>query len=158
MLSFPTRALTVGAISVNGDLDHDDKVWLEGDQRPASALQVSGRLSVAGAGRYYFSGSFAGFALGECRRCLVEVKTEIGAEAHLLFADAEAGIESDDDPDVFPLSNGRSGVEVDLRPALREQWLLEVPAFVLCRPDCKGLCPTCGLNLNQGVCSHARKP
>jgi uncharacterized protein len=155
MLSFPTRTLTVGAIQVKGDLDPDDKVWLEGDQRPASALQVTGRLSVAGAGRFYFSGTFSGSTLGECRRCLVEVSTEIGADAHLLFADAEAEVESDDDPDVFPLSNGRSGDEVDLRPALREQWLLEVPAFVLCRPDCKGLCPTCGRNLNQGVCNHA---
>jgi uncharacterized protein len=157
MLSFPTRALAVGAVQVNGDLDPDDKVWIEGDLRPAGAVRVTGRLSAAGAGRFYFSGKFVGSALGECRRCLVEVKSEIGSDSHLLFADAEAEVESDADPDVFPLSAGRSGSEVDLRPALREQWLLEVPAFVLCRPDCKGLCPTCGLNLNQGVCSHARK-
>ena len=149
--------MAAGAIQVKGDLDPDDKVWLEGDVRPAGELQVSGRLSAAGAGRFYFSGRFSGSTLGECRRCLVEVSTEIGAEVHLLFADAEAEVESDEDPDVFPLSAGRSGSEVDLRSALREQWLLEVPAFVLCRPDCKGLCPTCGLNLNQGVCSHARK-
>ena len=155
MLSFPTRALTVAAVQVKGGLDPDDKVWIEGDQRPSSVVRVSGRLSVAGAGRFYFSGKFDGSTLGECRRCLVEVKTTIGADAHLLFADADAEVESDDDPDVFPLSTGRSGSEVDLRPALREQWLLEVPAFVLCRPDCKGLCPTCGLNLNLGVCSHA---
>jgi uncharacterized protein len=157
MLSFPTQALSVGAVQVSGDLDRDDKVWLEGDGRPSSAVHVTGRLSVAGAGRYYFSGKFAGSTLGECRRCLVEVKSDIGAEAHLLFADAEAEVESDDDPDVFPLALGRGGLVVDLRPALREQWLLEVPAFVLCRPDCKGLCLTCGANLNQGACSCTRK-
>ena len=156
MLSFPTRSLSQGAVQVHGDLDPDDRVWLEGDQRPSEGLRVTGRLSGAGAGRFYFSGRFSGTGLGECRRCLVEVKSEIGAEAILLFA--EDGTEGADDPDVFPLGRGRNGTEVDLRPALREQWLLEVPAFVLCHADCKGRCPTCGVNLNQGACSHARKP
>ena len=45
--------------------------------------------------------------------------------------------------------------ELDLRPALREQWLLRSLAFVLCRDDCKGLCPTCGADLNAGACDCA---
>jgi uncharacterized protein len=155
MLSFPTRSLLQGAIQVTGDIEPDDRIWQEVDQRPLGGVRVTGRLSGAGAGRFYFSGKFAGSTLGECRRCLVEVQSAIAGEAHLLFAESETG--DDDDPDVFPLIVGRNGSEVDLRPALREQWLLEVPAFVLCRPDCKGLCPTCGANLNQGACSHARK-
>jgi len=155
MLSFPTRSLLRGAVQVAGDLDPDDKVWIEGDQRPVDAVRVTGRLSVAGEGRYYFSGRFSGTTLGECRRCLVEVKSVVSGDLKLVFAEAE--IEGADEADVFPLNRGRSGSEVDVRPALREQWLLDVPAFVLCRPDCKGLCPTCGLNLNQGECSHARK-
>jgi len=157
MLSFPTQSLASKAVQVKGGLDPDDKVWLEGDERPVAPLEVTGRLSAAGSGRFYFSGRIAGATLSQCRRCLVEVKSEVGAEAHLLFVDDEAGVEGGDDPDVFPLSRGRSGEEVDLRPALREQWLLEVPAFVLCRPDCKGLCTTCGANLNQGACSCTRK-
>ena len=157
MLSFPTQTVSVAAIHVKGGLDRDDQVWLEGDIRPVENIQIIGRLSTAGAGRYYFSGNFAGATLGECRRCLVEVRTEVGADANLIFADTEAEEEGGDDPDVFPLGRGRSGAEVDLRPALREQWLLEAPAFVLCRPDCKGLCPTCGANLNLGACSCARK-
>jgi uncharacterized protein len=35
---------------------------------------------------------------------------------------------------------------------VREQWLLAVPTFLLCRDDCKGLCPTCGVDLNAGEC------
>ena len=45
--------------------------------------------------------------------------------------------------------------ELDLRPALREQWLLHVPGYALCRDDCKGLCPTCGAELNAGPCDCA---
>jgi uncharacterized protein len=156
MLSFSTQSLSVAAVQVKGDLDRDDQVWVEGDVLPEEVIRVTGRVSTAGAGRYYFSGRFSGAALGECRRCLVEVRTEIGADASLIFADTEAEEEGGEDPDVFPLSRGRSGAEVDLRPALREQWLLEAPAFVLCRPDCKGLCPTCGANLNLGACSCAQ--
>ena len=157
MLSFPTQSLSVAAIQVKGDLDRDDQVWVEGDVMPVGGIQVTGRLSTAGAGRYYFHGKFAGATMGECRRCLVEVNADVAGESILIFGDTEAVEEGDEDPDVFPLGRGRSGLEVDLRPALREQWLLEAPAFVLCRPDCKGLCPTCGANLNLGACSCATK-
>jgi uncharacterized protein len=157
MLSFPTQSISAAAILVKGSLDRDDQVWLEGDVRPVEDIRITGRLSTAGAGRYYFSGKFSGATLGDCRRCLVEVGSEVGADANLIFADTEAQEEGGEDPDVFPLSRGRSGTEVDLRPALREQWLLQAPAFVLCRPDCKGLCPTCGANLNLGACSCAKK-
>lgn len=41
---------------------------------------------------------------------------------------------------------------VDLGEALREYALLELPMQPLCKPDCKGLCPTCGADLNAGDC------
>ena len=31
---------------------------------------------------------------------------------------------------------------------------METPFVVLCKPDCKGLCPVCGANLNEGDCEH----
>lgn len=47
---------------------------------------------------------------------------------------------------------------IDLAPLLREYTLLEVPINPICRPDCKGLCPICGQNLNQRDCSHHLEP
>lgn len=41
---------------------------------------------------------------------------------------------------------------VELDPILREQIVLEEPIQHLCRPDCRGLCPHCGVNLNQQSC------
>ena len=41
---------------------------------------------------------------------------------------------------------------VDLTPNIREDILLELPQRALCGPKCKGLCPTCGKNLNEGAC------
>ena len=144
MLSFDIRTLSQGAVQVEGDLHADDSVWLEHDIRPVGNVHVTGRLSGAGSGRYYFSGAFTGTAAGECRRCLTPVESAVSGDAHFLFADADD--ENADEPDVFPI--GELGTMLDLRPALREQWLLEAPALPLCRPECLGLCPTCGVDLN----------
>lgn len=152
MLSFDIRTLSQGAIQVEGDLTAQDRVWLETDTRPVSDVRVTGRLSGAGSGRYYFSGAFTGIAAGECRRCLVPVESAVRGEAHLLYADADD--ENADEPDVYPI--GDLGTMLDLKPAIREQWLLEVPALPLCRPDCKGFCPKCGADLNAGP--HACSP
>ena len=42
-----------------------------------------------------------------------------------------------------------------LEDALREQVLLDLPMKILCQPDCKGLCPQCGKDLNAGPCGCA---
>lgn len=44
--------------------------------------------------------------------------------------------------------------QIDLSPLVREYMLLAVPIQPLCMPDCKGLCPICGANQNEGVCNH----
>ena len=41
---------------------------------------------------------------------------------------------------------------LDLDELLTEDLLLDVPSKFLCSPDCKGLCPSCGKNLNHGDC------
>ncbi|MFH1079129.1 MAG: DUF177 domain-containing protein [Pseudomonadota bacterium] len=41
---------------------------------------------------------------------------------------------------------------IDLDPLIIEQVLLQIPMKVLCREDCKGLCPHCGIDLNQNHC------
>lgn len=146
MLSFDIRTLSQGAHQVHADLPAEDEVWMEGDVRPVGAVHVTGRISGAGQGRFYFSGGLTGIAAGECRRCLAPVETPVSSDAHFLFADADD--ENADEPDVFPIAE--LGTMLDLRPAVREQWLLEAPALPLCRPDCLGLCPACGADLNAG--------
>jgi len=45
---------------------------------------------------------------------------------------------------------------VDLTSQLREDILLELPQRALCRESCRGLCPQCGQDLNEGTCRCAR--
>lgn len=42
---------------------------------------------------------------------------------------------------------------IDLEPDIRQEIILNYPIKPLCKPDCKGLCPKCGKNLNEGGCS-----
>ena len=151
MLSFDIRSLASKAVQVDGELAADDPVWQEQDARPASPVHVVGRLSAAGTDRYYFSGHLEGEVAAECRKCLTDVTVSIAEDIQLLFVEADT--EGADDPDVYVV-DGRSH-DLDMRPALREQWLLAVPAFVQCRDDCQGLCPSCGTDLNTGACDCA---
>lgn len=149
MLSFDIRALESEAALVSGDLAADDPIWSAADARPGDAVHVEGRLSSAGAGRFYFSGKFSGRVTLECRKCLVEVTRDVSEDVHFIFAPA-GDPATEDDPDVFTYDPGAH--QLDVKPAVREGWLLSVPAFVECREDCKGLCLTCGADLNQGPC------
>jgi uncharacterized protein len=42
---------------------------------------------------------------------------------------------------------------LDLGEALRQYALISSPSKPLCQPDCAGICPTCGINLNEDRCT-----
>ena len=149
MLSFDISALEQHAIAVDDVLGPEDPIWQEGDPVPSAPLRVTGRLSTAGPGRYYWHGRIEGDVGMACRRCLSDAGAHVAGDEHIIFVDADD--EEADNPDVYPLDPRAE--ELDLRPAVREQWLLSVPAYVLCRDDCKGLCPSCGADLNRGACT-----
>jgi uncharacterized protein len=151
MLSFDLRTVEAKAVQVDAELAPNDSVWQHGDQVPAAPLRVTGRLSSAGSGGFVWHGRLEGAVVMSCRRCLTDVSAPVQDDAYVIFA--EAGSDETNDPDVYVLSE-RSN-QLDLTPAVREQWLLNVPAFVLCRDDCKGLCPKCGKNWNDGPCDCA---
>ena len=148
MLVFDIRSVEAKAVQVDAQLSPDDPVWQQGDPVPANPLRVAGRLSSAGSGRFYWHGKLSGDVTIPCRRCLVDATVHVQDEAHVIFA--EKGSEEAEDPDVYVLDE-RSH-QLDLRPVVREQWMLSVPAYVVCREECKGLCPTCGKDLNSGPC------
>jgi len=148
MLSFDIRSLESHAAHVSGSLAPDDPIWEEGDVRPSEPIRVEGRLSAAGPSRFYFSGRVHGKTEIPCRRCLKEVEVSVSEDAHFIFS--SEGEDTADDPDVFPFDP--LAVTLDLKPAVRELWLLSVPGFALCREDCKGLCPNCGIDWNNGTC------
>ena len=106
--------------------------------------------------RTHVHGSF----LQLCARCLDPVALPLEAEMDLIFrpagADDEAGERaiSEDETEIgYYESSG-----LLLEDAVREQVLLTLPGRILCQPDCKGLCPHCGINRNLATCECAEKP
>ncbi|MBO5784145.1 MAG: DUF177 domain-containing protein, partial [Clostridia bacterium] len=53
--------------------------------------------------------------------------------------------------DLVSIENGHF---IDLSCAVEEALFDEYPTKLLCSPDCKGLCPICGQDLNRGSCDH----
>lgn len=152
MLCFNIRDLESRAESVEGTLEAHDAVWADNDVRPLHhGVRVQGRLSAAGSGRFYFSGTLEGIAASSCRRCLADIEVRVSEAVQVLFA--ESGIDEAEEDDVVPIAAGDR--ELDMRPAVREEWLLAVPPFALCRENCKGICPSCGSDLNSGACDCA---
>ncbi len=82
-------------------------------------------------------------ARGECVRCLEPASVDLEVPVEELYVyPPEPGAE-------FTVAD--DGI-LDLALLLREEIILDTPMGVLCKPDCAGLCPTCGKNLNEGPC------
>ncbi|MGH9389102.1 MAG: YceD family protein [Vicinamibacteria bacterium] len=89
-----------------------------------------------------------------CSRCLTPHGYPFSADFQALLvpeSSSPAAKEREQDRDSLEVTV-YSGPEVDLDTLLREQVLLALPVKPLCRPECRGLCPRCGTNLNELQC------
>jgi uncharacterized protein len=91
----------------------------------------------------------------QCSRCLEDVDFALPIrvqEEFLPAADVATGLPialEDDELEAFRIGDDHV---LDLEESVRQYGLLGLPLKPLCDPDCLGLCPTCGRNLNQGPC------
>lgn len=141
-----------GAVETVGEIAPGDALLTGADWPLAEPLSVKGRFSGAGEGKFYWKVHLRTVVRAECRRCLVPVDVPLKADLGLIFSTGDDAPEGDGCYQVPP----RTQV-LDLTGAVREELLLAMPHFVECRPDCKGLCPRCGANLNEGPCGCAQQ-
>ena len=80
---------------------------------------------------------------GLCRRCAAPTEGHLVCDVNELYQEVLS------DPEAFQLE----GNQLDLAPMIREVIMLDAPGSPLCRLDCRGLCPHCGIDLNTGECS-----
>jgi uncharacterized protein len=147
MLQADLKDLRRGPVDTNGELPPDDPTFEGLTLDLAGPVRVRGRLQASGSDDFFWHATVSGHVRSECRRCLKELVLPVQASVDVVFsADPDAA----DDPSVYPLSEPLT--EIDVRPAVREELALAVPAFQLCREECAGLCPRCGADLNAGPC------
>lgn len=91
-------------------------------------------------------------AAGACDRCLESATFDIAGEIEEYFL-----FEEPEDPEEFEDGFELVGPErtIDLSGAISDAVVMDTPFVLLCRPDCAGLCPQCGANLNEGDCGCA---
>lgn len=90
-----------------------------------------------------------------CSRCLENLELPLNIkieEEFFVAADGTTSAEvlAPEDPDAFLID---SQDMLDMGEAVRQYWPGALAMQPLCRPDCRGLCPRCGRDLNQGACS-----
>jgi uncharacterized protein len=91
----------------------------------------------------------------DCGRCLEPFPVPVDTTFDLLFLPATANKGREDQAvaeDDLGVAFYKDDV-IDLRQLIREQFYLALPMKPLCRDDCQGLCPVCGINRNREVCS-----
>ena len=110
-------------------------------------------------------GNLKGEVVVPCNRCAEEARLNIDSsfDSFEPFPEddesetpnsKEKDFDSEADDLIVRLVDGAP--EINLAGLLWEEFVLALPVRPLCKPDCKGLCPDCGKNLNEGPCSCVR--
>ena len=86
-----------------------------------------------------------------CDRCLKPFRQEMRLPVSTLLAET---LEDEENDEIILLDNG----EVDLDEVFTTAAVLAMDVKHVCSEDCKGLCPTCGADLNQGPCGCRPEP
>ena len=98
----------------------------------------------------FLRASVAATAEVQCDRCVTLMRRPLGSGYQMYYVWEESEAERIDPSEVHVMSPGQT--VVDLADDVRQTVLLAFPLKNLCREDCRGLCPQCGRNLNEGAC------
>jgi uncharacterized protein len=100
------------------------------------------------------TGTVRGPLTGQCGRCLDQFFAEFGVELCELFAYPDSATEETTEEDEVRRLDGDL---LDVEPVVRDAVVLDLPWTPLCRPDCGGLCPTCGQRMDDLPAGHAHE-
>ena len=135
---------------------------------PIRHVRVTGIVSPVGE-TFLFRGEINGSFAEACYRCLAPAHVDVRLEVAWVFAlnasgvFAEIGRATDNDKDdeiPGPVKSSETlrisqVPEIDLAPCIWEELVFAQPSKFVCKDDCRGLCPRCGVNLNKEVCRCA---
>ena len=129
-------------------------------QKGALSTQGEARLLPNSGGQIRIQGSYRVDLEAECDRCLGPAGFHLDEKFDLFYHP------SSDEPEGDEVELDSGGAEIgfyesdglELKDVVTEQVLLGLPMQLVCRDDCKGICPVCGSNRNERPCSCEVKP
>ncbi len=142
----PCKPLFMGEITqlpIDTELDFS-QVEFQGLQPFSTPVRVVGAIT-ARAGVVQLSAEAVFDFHGRCDRCLADFVQayRVSLEHTLVLT-----LENEENDDFILLEQET----LNLDSLVLDDLLLELPYKSLCREDCRGLCPQCGKNLNEGLC------
>lgn len=140
-----------GAVRIEASVPPDDALLDELEASFDEPVEIRLRGTSARSGEVVVRGSIEADLRQQCRRCLEPVHGRLSEEVTLVFMPAGPSGEVGDDGDVR-FFDERAG-ELDLSESIREELMLAIDPYVVCDPECRGLCPRCGANRNIETCS-----
>lgn len=146
------RLAREGSVLVEAKVPADDGLWQDEELQWKGPVEVRLRASYAGTGEVVVRGAVRGELEHVCRRCLRPVAGSFEEDLTLVFVTGAAGEEAAQG-DALPYDPRSSAL--DLSGAVRGEVILAMNRYVVCDPECRGLCPRCGADLNEGPCGCA---
>lgn len=137
-----------GSVVVEAIASGKDSLWDDSYRRWIDGVDVRLRATFAGTGEIVARGSVRGTLRQECTRCSQPVDTQFSRDLTMVFVSEP---ESGDDGGTYTFEP--TGAILDMTDAVREEVLLSMNTYVVCDPDCQGLCSKCGVNLNEVGCA-----
>ncbi len=139
-----------------GQIDFDSKL------KQSSNLHAEGsaQLLNQSLGEIRVTGDLTVAIEGTCDRCVEPAAYSVENHFDLIYMPAEeAASGGEEEIDEAAVEVGYyQGSGLELNDVLREVVLLALPMRLVCRDDCKGICPVCGQNRNQVECLCEQKP
>lgn len=155
-MQFHVKDLEIRPARFDVELEPGKIDYLEAQFRQTGPLRAAGQVELATAsiGEIRVTGRLKVTMVGPCDRCLEEGETGVEVDFTLFYRPDSS---EDFGPDTA-IDEGEAeigfyeGEALELEELLREQVMLAMPMQMLCRPDCKGICPVCGQNCNEASC------
>jgi uncharacterized protein len=143
------QQLNGGIYSFHGGVTLSDVVNDDPDLVQLQPVQIIGEVRMTQSHLYEVSVQQRTVGKLLCARCLTVFPTSLEATWVETFTDKQELACDNEEEIIHLLTDG----QIELDPFVREQLLISLPYAPVCKPDCAGLCPVCGVNKNIAACN-----
>lgn len=133
------------AVDIDDDISLPETVFLGEDFVFDSPVHITGKI-VNNGKALELNAHCRGVMTVHCARCTKQIQKEFEFKVREHFMRDDGEVTEDEDIVLF------EGYEIDITDIVVNHFLMNVSARYVCSEDCRGLCPVCGKDLNEGEC------
>ncbi len=134
-----------GRLDVNGNIFLPDTDFLGENYHFDKPLSITGRILNTGKS-LMLRAVCKGAAATQCARCAKDITVPVEFTVDEILVQDDGSVSVDDEAILF------SGTSIDIDDIAASNFLVNIEGKYLCSEDCRGLCPNCGADLNEGDC------